>query len=78
MLLLILQHDRFLAHEDEEHEHSAKQVEDVHAEEEVVEEKVFKVRPVSDENCVDSFESPKKTKDKEELCIEDLRSSTME
>ena len=78
LLLLPLCYYRFLAHEDEEHEHSAKQVEDVHAEEEVVEEKVFKVRPVSNEDRVDAFESPQEAKDEEELCIEDLKSSTME
>ena len=72
LLLLLCQPDRLLAHEDEEHEDSAKQVEDVHAEEEVVEKGVFKIRPVSDENCVDSFESPQQTKDEEELRVEDL------
>ena len=78
LLLLLCQPDRLLAHEDEEHEDPAKQVEDVHAEEEVVEEQVFKVRPVSNEDRVDAFESPQEAKDEEELCIEDLKSSTME
>ena len=72
VLLLIFQPDRLLAHEDEEHEDSAKQVEDVHTEEEVVEKGVFKFRPVSDEDCVDAFESPQEAKDKEELCVEYL------
>ena len=72
VLLVIFKPDRFLAHKDEEHEDSAKQVEDVHAEEEVVEEKVFKVRPVSDEDRVDAFESPQEAKDEEELCVEYL------
>ena len=72
MLLVIFKPDRLLAHEDEEHKDPAKQVEDVHAEEEVVEERVFKVRPVSDQDCVNAFESPQEAKDEEELCVENL------
>lgn len=75
VLLLLCQPQlphRLLAHKDEEHEDSAKQVEYVHAEKEVVEEGVFKIRPVADQDRVDAFESPQKTKDEEELCVEYL------
>ena len=72
LLLLLCQPDRLLAHEDEEHKDSAKQVEDVHAEEKVLENRVFKIRPFANEHRVDSFESPQEAKDEEELCVEDL------
>ena len=37
-----------------------------------MEEGIFKVRSVSDQNCMDSFETPKEAKNKEELCVKNL------
>ena len=64
--------DCLLADKDEEHEDPAEEVEDVDGEEEVVEEEVFKVRSISDQNCMDSFKAPKDAEDEEKLCVKNL------
>ena len=67
-----LRPDCLLADKDEEHEYPTEQVQDVDGEEEVVEDLIFKIRSVSDQDCMDSFKAPEEAENEEELCVESL------